>query len=259
MKNKASKQTIERIIFVAVILIGWEIIYRAGVFPKLMSPSIGDILKSLANGFKNEGLLGMVGYSLQLIMKGLGIGILLAFVLSSLSILSETVNNLYSMLVSLFDLIPGVALIPLAILWFGIGEEPIIFIVVHSIIWPMSRSIIDGFKSVPKIFLESGANMGLSGWKIVWYVYLPAAFGSLLSGLRIGWARAWRGLISAEMIFGTTSSGAGIGWFIFMKRSNVDIAGVFAALIVIILIGVIVEHLFFGTLEKHTIRKWEGK
>ena len=87
-------------------------------------------------------------------------------------------------------------------------------------------------------------------------IYIPAAFGSILSGIKVGWARAWRGLISAEMIFGTTSAGTGIGWFIFTKRNNVDIAGVFAALLVIIAIGIVVEYGVFRFIAKHTIRKW---
>ena len=87
-------------------------------------------------------------------------------------------------------------------------------------------------------------------------IYIPASFSYILSGIRTGWARAWRGLISAEMIFGTTSSGAGIGWFIFMKRTNVDIAGVFAALLLIIAIGIVVEYGVFHTIEKMTLKKW---
>ena len=245
-----------QIFFIVAVLILWEAIYRLELFPALMFPYIISILKSLWNGFANDGLAEMVLYSLSLIGKGLAIGIVLAFILSSLSIVSKTFHKIYSLLVSVFDLIPGVALIPLAILWFGIGEGPIIFIVIHSIIWPMSRSIIDGFQSVPKIYIESGLNLGLSKFELIKDIYLPASFSSVLSGMKIGWARAWRGLISAEMIFGTTSAGAGIGWFIFMKRTNVDIAGVFAALIVIILIGVIVEYGFFHVIEKNTIKKW---
>lgn len=245
-----------QIFFIVAVLILWEAIYRLELFPALMFPSIISILKSVWNGFAKDGLAEMVLYSLSLIGKGLAIGIVLAFILSSLSIVSKTFHKIYSLLVSVFDLIPGVALIPLAILWFGIGEGPIIFIVIHSIIWPMSRSIIDGFQSVPKIYIESGLNLGLSKFELIKDIYLPASFSSVLSGMKIGWARAWRGLISAEMIFGTTSAGAGIGWFIFMKRTNVDIAGVFAALIVIILIGVIVEYGFFHVIEKNTIKKW---
>lgn len=256
LKTSSLHKLLARLIFVGVIAAAWETAYRMQLFPKLMFPSLESIGRGLWNGFASEHLTDNVLYSLSLIGRGLLIGIGLAFVLSSLSILSKTVGYIYEMLVSLFDLIPGVALIPLAILWLGIGEAPILFIVVHSVLWPMSRSIIDGFRAVPGIYLESGRNMGLSGWKMVWHVYLPASFAYLLSGLKIGWARAWRGLISAEMIFGTTSKGAGIGWFIFIKRVNLDIAGVFAALLVIVLIGVVVEYLVFHVVEKQTIRKW---
>lgn len=115
---------------------------------------------------------------------------------------------------------------------------------------------MDGFRAVPQIYIESGKNMGLGKLGLVTGIYIPASFSYILSGIRTGWARAWRGLISAEMIFGTTSSGAGIGWFIFMKRTNVDIAGVFAALLVIIAIGIVVEYGVFHTIEKMTLKKW---
>lgn len=246
----------DQILFILLFFVAWEILFSLNIFPDLLFPSLSAIYKSLINGFVKDSLAEMILYSLSLLVKGLFIGILLSFVLSSLSIINTTFKNIYNLLISVFDLIPGVALIPLAILWFGIGEGPIIFIVIHSIVWPMSRNIIDGFQSVPKIYIESGMNLGLSRWELIKDIYIPAAFSSLLSGMKIGWARAWRGLISAEMIFGTTSSGAGLGWFIFMKRTNVDIAGVFAALIVIIIIGIIVEYGFFHTLEKHTIKKW---
>lgn len=245
-----------QIIFIVVVLVAWQAAYNMELFPKLMFPSISDILGSLTKGFAEDDLGSMTLYSMSLIAKGLSIGIVLAFLFSGLSIVSKTVYSIYNMLVSMCDLIPGVALIPLAILWMGIGEETIILIVVHSIIWPMSRSIMDGFHAVPKLYIEAGQNMGLNRVSLVTGIYVPAAFSYILSGIKTGWARAWRGLISAEMIFGTTSSGAGIGWFIFMKRTNVDIAGVFAALLVIIAIGIVVEYGLFSTLERMTIKKW---
>ncbi len=253
MENKNLRN---QIVFIIIIFVVWQMAYSLEVFPKLMFPSVIDIAKSIVNGFLSEDLGNMTLYSLKLIIKGLVIGIILAFVFSGLSVLSKTIYSIYNMIVSMCDLIPGVALIPLAILWMGIGEQTIILIVVHSIIWPMSRSIMDGFNSVPRIYREVGQNIGLRGASMVTGIYVPAAFSSILSGIRVGWARAWRGLISAEMIFGTTSSGAGIGWFIFMKRTNVDIAGVFAALVVIIMIGIAVEYVLFNLIERKTVRKW---
>lgn len=251
-----SKNLRYQIAFCIFIIAAWQIAYEMEMFPKLMFPSVLDIGKAVYEGFLDDNLGGMVFYSLGLLLKGFTIGILLAFILSGLSILSRKFYAIYNMLVSMCDLIPGVALLPLAILWMGIGEETVIFIVIHSILWPMSRSIMDGFSSVPRIYTEVGRNIGLNRLTMLTGIYIPAAFGSILSGIKVGWARAWRGLISAEMIFGTTSAGAGIGWFIFMKRTNVDIAGVFAALLVIIIIGIVVEYGIFRFIAKHTIRKW---
>ena len=131
-----------------------------------------------------------------------------------------------------------------------------VFIIVHSVIWPVSRSIIDGFRSTPEVYIEHGQNMGLSMIRLIMDIYLPASLPSILSGLKVGWARAWRALISAEMIFGVSGAVGGLGWFIYVKRYQMDTAGTFAALVVIMIIGILIEHLLFNSLEKHTIRKW---
>ena len=256
MKSNAKSDARDQIIFILFFIIAWYCVYKMGVFNEKIFPSPSQIGQAFIKGFVKDGLLTFTLYSLSLIVKGLAIGIGLAFVFSSLAVVSRHFHAIYNLVVSIFDLLPGVALLPLAICWFGIGEVTIIFIVVHSIIWPMSRNIMDGFKAIPGIYIESGKNIGLRGMKLVTGVYLPAAFASVLSGLRVGWARAWRGLISVEMIFGTTGKGAGIGWYIFMRRVNFDIAGVFASLIVIIIIGIIIEYGAFRTLEKHTVQKW---
>lgn len=253
---KKHKKLIAQISFIVLVLVAWELAYKSGRFPELVFPSLGSIFKGLKNGFANDNLLEMVGHSMKLILEGLGIGTVLAFILSGLSVASNTFHAVYNMIVSVCDLLPGVALLPLAILWIGIGEETIIFLVIHSVIWPMSRSLIDGFKATPVLYVEAGKNMGLGRFSLITGVYIPASFARILTGLRTGWARAWRGLISAEMIFGATSSGAGIGWYISMKRNYMDVPGVFASLIVIIVIGLIIEYGVFFWIEKFTVRKW---
>lgn len=256
MKQETKQEVRTQIVFVICFLAAWQAIYTMQAFPELLFPSVGQIAESFVEGFRDGGLLSYTMYSLSLIIKGLGIGIVLAFLFSSLAIVSRTFHAIYNLIVSICDLLPGVALLPLAIMWFGIGESVVIFIMIHSVLWPMSRNIMDGFKSISSIYIESGRNIGLRGLRLVSGVYIPAAFSSILSGLRVGWARAWRGLISVEMIFGTTSSGAGIGYYIFMRRTMMDTAGVFASLIVIIIIGIIIEYGVFRTLEKHTVKKW---
>ncbi|MDD7036206.1 MAG: ABC transporter permease subunit [Firmicutes bacterium] len=256
MKSEIKSEARDQIIFVICFIGAWYVVYKMQVFNEKIFPSPGQIGEAFIKGFTENGLLAYTAYSMTLIVKGLAVGIGLAFVFSSIAVVSRHFRAIYNFIVSVCDLLPGVALLPLAICWFGVNEITIIFIVVHSIIWPMSRSLMDGFRSIPAIYIEGGKNIGLKGMKLVTGVYLPAAFASVLSGLRVGWARAWRGLISVEMIFGTTGKGAGIGWYIFMRRVNVDIAGVFASLIVIIIIGVIIEYGIFRVLERNTVKKW---
>ena len=250
------KARVSRIAFVLCFLLCWQLIYYLEVFPRLLFPSLGMILRSLWDSAKAGDLLYMTTYSLKLILKGMAIGIGGSILFSVFSSLSFVFYSIYNMIVSIFDLIPGVALIPLTILWFGVGEVTIIVIVIHSVIWPMSRNILDGFSSIPKVFIETGKNIGLSGFSLAFKICIPAACAYIFSGIRVGWARAWRAVISTEMIFGTTSAGAGIGWFIYMKRTNLDIAGVFASLIIIIVIGLVIEYGIFSVIERHTVRKW---
>ena len=245
-----------QLIFIIAVIVAWEVMTKTGMVNQLTFPSISAIGKAFVRGFTEEGMAAYILYSMSLLLRGLLIGVVLAFVFSSFCMISKTVYSIYNMVTSICDLIPGVALIPIAMGWFGIGEGVIIFIVVHGVIWPMSRSILGGFTGINKMYVEEGRIFGLKGARLITGVYLPATLGTLISGIRMGWARAWRGLIAIEMIFGTTGSGAGIGWYIFMKRTNMNYAGMFAALIVIILIGIIVEYLVFQVIEKKTIVKW---
>jgi len=245
-----------KILFFIFIIVLWQTLYTQKIFPTLTFPSIQDIGKAFVKSFRDDSMAAILGRSLWLIAKGLIVGIILAFICSALSICFKSFYSVYSMVVSVFDPLPGVALLPLAILWFGTGEATIIFLIIHSVIWPMSRNIIDGFNSTPKLLVESGKNIGLTRFSIVTGVYLPASTPYILSGLRVGWARAWRALISAEMIFGATNSGGGIGYYLFIKRYQLETATVYASLVIIIILGLIIEYGLFANLEKRTIKKW---
>lgn len=240
----------------AGLMLIWQTVYLAGVFPPLMFPSLPEIGTALVKGFREDRLLASVLFSLRLIGYGMLLGIILGFILSALAILSKPFCAVYDTIITIFDPLPGVALLPLAILWFGTGEMTTVFIIVHSVLWPVSRSILDGFRTTPSVYIETGQNMGLPRRRLVTDVYLPASLPSVLSGLKVGWARAWRALISAEMIFGVSGAVGGLGWFIYVKRYQMDTAGTFAALVIIMLIGIVVEHLLFSCLEKHTVKKW---
>jgi NitT/TauT family transport system permease protein len=101
-----------------------------------------------------------------------------------------------------------------------------------------------------------GRNYGLAGLTLVWKILLPAAFPSILAGLKIGWAFAWRTLIAAELVFGTTSGSGGLGWYIYQNKNEIEIPNVFAGLLTVILIGLVVENLVFRVVEARTVQRW---
>jgi len=102
----------------------------------------------------------------------------------------------------------------------------------------------------------AGRNYGLKGLPFVFDILIPAALPAILSGLKIGWAFAWRTLIAAELVFGAASGQGGLGWYIFQNRNELYTDKVFAGLAAVILIGLAVENLVFATIERNTIRRW---
>ena len=147
-------------------------------------------------------------------------------------------------------------LLPLALLWFGLGSKSLIFVLIHSVLWPLALNTYAGFRSVPETLRMAGRNYGLRGVRYVALILVPAALPAILSGLKIGWAFAWRTLIAAELVFGASSGQGGLGWFIFQNRNELYTDRVFAGLATVILIGLLVEGLVFTTLERLTVRRW---
>lgn len=259
---KKARSLIVKIIFGIIVLAAWEIVAKGemlGRNSELIFPSLERIGKAFIDnfvkGYAGTSLWIYIGNSMKLLLLGLLIGILMAFICSGLSMVSRTFNDIYDLIVSICDLLPGVALLPVVIVIFGVNSGVIVFLVVHAVVWPMSRNIMDGFKAVPKIYVEAGMNMGLKKVSLLYGVYLPASISYIVSGLKVGWARAWRGLISAEMIFGIASC-PGIGLFINQMRTNMNNAEMYATLVVIVIIGMLVQYGILEPLEKNTVRKW---
>lgn len=256
------KGIITKVIFVVVVLVAWEVIARAGVFGE-KSEIVFPTLEAIGKAFIGNFTTGYAGISLgiytlnsmKLLLEGLVLGIVLAFIFSGLSMASKVFYDIYNLIVMICDLLPGVALLPVVIVIVGIRPGVIVFLVVHAVIWPMSRNVLDGFQSVPQIYVEVGKNMGLSGFSLLKAVYIPAATTYIVSGLKVGWARAWRGLISAEMIFGLASC-PGIGLYINQMRTNMNNPEMYATLIVIVIIGLIVQYAILEPIENHTVKKW---
>jgi NitT/TauT family transport system permease protein len=113
-----------------------------------------------------------------------------------------------------------------------------------------------GFMGVSPTLRMVGRNYGLGSIAYVVKILVPAAFPSILTGLKVGWAFAWRTLIAAELVFGVSSGKGGLGWFIFENKNQLEIPSVFAGLLCVILIGLAMENLVFRWIERRTVRRW---
>jgi len=175
---------------------------------------------------------------------------------TALAMLSRIGNDLLETLTSAFNPLPAIALLPLALIWFGLGDLSIIFVLVHSVLWAVALNTHSGFRSVSNTLRMVGRNYGLKGPRFIVKILIPAAFPSILTGLKIGWAFAWRTLIAAELVFGVSSGKGGLGWYIYENKNMLDIPAVFAGLFTVILIGLTVENLIFRNIETATVRRW---
>ncbi len=244
-----------RLLILAVVALAWEINARL-VDSSLLFPTFLVTVSHLFDLVREGILLERVGVSLQILAAGYFLGIAAAAVLTSVAVGTRWGVDLLSTLTAMFNPLPAIALLPLALLWFGLGAASIVFVVVHSVLWAVALNTNAGFRAVPDAQRMAGRNYGLRGLRYVALILVPAALPSIISGLKIGWAFAWRTLIAAELVFGVSAGSGGLGWFIFERRNALETADVFAGLMTVILIGLFVESVIFRTLESVTIVRW---
>src|SRR5207237_8703483 len=158
---------------------------------------------------------------------------------------------LVGVLVGLLSL-PSICWLLIALLWFGLSEKAILFVVVMGSLLSLTISMETGRKQLPKIYSMAGRNLGARGLKLFLNVTLPASLPYIVTGLKQGWAFAWRSLISGEMIFVTL----GLGQLLIMGRDLHDLRQVVAVMILIVALGYIVDGLVFKTIERLLEQRW---
>jgi len=242
-------------LILAILAIAWEA-YGRWLGNPLLFPTFGQTVDAFVSNIASGIIPQRMLVSLQTLIIGYAIGIALAALLTTLAIGSRIGADLLETLTSMFNPLPAIALLPLALIWFGLGSGSVIFVLVHSVLWAIALNTHAGFRSVSNTLRMVGQNYGLRGLKLVRKILIPAAFPAILTGLKVGWAFAWRTLIAAELVFGVSSGSGGLGWFIYENRNQLETANVFAGLFTVILIGLFVENVIFTTIERKTIRRW---
>ena len=236
------------------IFIIWEILFRAQITSELLFPSIVDVL---AQFWLSAGELFMrVGVTFSYIGYAMAIALFLSFFLTYLSMKSEAVASVMEMILAMMHPLPSVALLPLLIIWFGLGSLSLLIVVLNSALWPIFLNAYTGFRTVHQTYIEVGRNIGLRGLKLFWHVVLPSALPYLITGFEISWARSWRAAIAVELVFGAATTSGGIGWTIYMSYFDMETPLMIASIFTIAVVGVLAEKLGMENLEKKTVLKW---
>lgn len=247
--------TLRKSVIIVLLALAWEIGARA-LHNDLLLPTFSSTVLALVHGVVSGELLVKIWTSLKVLLTGYAAGVALAAVLTAFGVATRVGADLLETLTAMFNPLPAIALLPIALIWFGLGDGSLVFVLVHSVVWAVSLNTQSGFMAVSNTLRMVGRNYGLRGLPYIAKILIPAAFPSILTGLKVGWAFAWRTLIASELVFGVSSGSGGLGWYIYESKNLLEISKVFAGLLTIIIIGLIVENLLFHTLERHTVRKW---
>lgn len=234
---------------------GWEL-YGRWLDNPLLVPPFSAAVEALARDIASGIISARAGASIQTLLIGFASGTVLAGLLTVFAISSRIGTDFLDTMTAMFNPLPAIALLPLALIWFGLGAGSLVFVLIHSVMWAVSLNMLAGFRGVSPTARMVGRNYNLTGLRFVIRILIPAAFPSILAGLKIGWAFAWRTLIAAELVFGVSSGKGGLGWYIFESKNQLNIAEVFAGLLTIILIGLAVENVVFRVIEKNTVQRW---
>ena len=251
----ASHEAFRRTAVLVMLAILWQALALWADNP-LMLPSFTETMSAWWEITVSGELLQRVRASMEVLAIGYSTGIVVAACFASLAVLNRFAADVLSTLTAMFNPLPALAVLPLALLWFGLGVSSIVFVMVQSVVWAVSLNTITGFQTVAETQRMAGQNFGLRGMSFVFRLLVPAAFPSILTGLKLGWAFSWRTLIGAELVFGVSSRSGGLGWFIYENRAQLETPKVFAGLLTVILIGLLVETIIFRTVENLTVRRW---
>ena len=242
------------LILIALALI-WEA-YGRYLNNNLLFPTFSETMSAFFTNIANGVLPARAWSSIKVLLMGYAAGVTLAAILTGLAITTRIGTDFLETLTSMFNPLPAIALLPLSLIWFGLGNGSLVFVLVHSVTWAIALNTHSGFLSVSRTLKMVGRNYGLGGFNYIRKILIPAAFPSILTGLKIGWAFAWRTLIAAELVFGVSSGSGGLGWFIFENKNSLDIPTVFAGLLTVIIIGLVVENVIFRAIEANTVDRW---
>ena len=231
----------------------YEAVSYSGYFPQVLLPTIQTVAQTLFAMLADGTMLEHAGATLYRVLFGFGLAVAVGMPLGILMARFKPVENFFLPLVSALMPIPSFSLVPLFMLWFGIGNLTTILVVFYAATFPMLFNTWSGVRSVNPLWLRAAGAMGADEKKLFWKVIIPGAFPFIITGMRQAFLRSWIAVVGAEMI---AASDWGLGWVIFDAKEFLEANVMMASIVVIGFIGFVFERLVFGSIEKATVQRW---
>lgn len=243
---------LKQLIALVVVLGAWQTVYALDLWPAWVFPGPVSVAKELWSGLTDGSYLVASAISLRRLMIGFAISVIvggvLGFALARLKLVRESIGWLVLSLQSL----PSICWLPLALLWFGLNESAILFVVVMGSLLSVTLSVQGAIEHIPPLWIRAGKMLGARRLQLYRHVLMPAILPELITGLKQGWSFAWRSLMAGEMLFIT----AGLGELLMVGREFHDMSRVLAVMVTIMLLGVLVDKLVFSLAEQVVYRRW---
>ncbi len=252
-QSQRRRSMIRAALSVAGALALYEAVAYSGYFPQVLLPTVQTVAKTLVAMLADGRMIAHAGATLYRVMIGFGLAIATGLPLGILMARFKPVENFFLPLVSALMPIPSFSLVPLFMLWFGIGNTTTILIVFYAATFPMLFNAWSGVRAVNPLWLRAAGSMGADEKRLFRKVIIPGAFPFIITGVRQAFLRSWIAVVGAEMI---AASDWGLGWVIFDAKEFLQADIMLASIVVIGVIGFVFERLVFGSIEKATVQKW---
>jgi NitT/TauT family transport system permease protein len=249
------KRTIVVFVFFGSLVLAWQVATMSGRWSPVLLPPPRAVADYLWSAIGDGTLISAAGVTLRRLLIGYAIGIAIGLPLGLLSSTSDYCQDTIGSLALGLQTLPSVCWVPLALLWFGQTEAALLFVVVMGTVWSVVLATNAGARTIPPIYARAARTMGSEGFDKWTRVILPASLPFVVSGMKQGWAFAWRSLMAAE-IFVTILSGFGLGHLLQYGRELSAMDQVIGVMVVIVVIGLAADKVLFSPWERFLHRRW---
>jgi len=249
------RRAVRASLFFVAFVAGWHLVVMTGRWSPVLLPSPVSVAEYLHRAFLDGTLAQASGVTAWRLLIGYVVGLLAGLPLGMLSSRSTLLRDTVGLLALGLQTLPSVCWVPLALLWFGQTESAMLFVVVMGTIWSVLIATEGGVRSVPPIYIRAARTMGSRGLHTWVRVILPASLPFIVSGMKQGWAFAWRSLMAAE-IYVTILTGFGLGHLLHYGRELNAMDQVIGIILVIVAIGLAADKILFSPWERFFHRRW---